>query len=304
MNAALVAPLLLLSAVSAAPGRALAPAVAKARAALLARHGEAERPRIERGLAQMASAWRASDGNAAAFAAFAEASFLSDPAALDASFERFESALEELDGHFLEVNRFLARHAVLDIGPMVPMDQPLAAFDAGAHLTDDLFDGKLAFAALLNFPLTTLAERLEKGEGWSRRQWAEARLLGRRGSLVGSSDAGLSQRTPAAVKQATAKAYADSQAYIADYNIWAHHLVDERGERLFSKGKRLLSHWNLRDEIKADYALSDGLQRQRTLARVMERIVTQTIPRAAVNNPALDWNPFTNQLRPAPPEHI
>ena len=49
---------------------------------------------------------------------------------------------------------------------------------------------------------------------------------------------------------------------------------------------RLLSHWNLRDEIKADYAdAKTGLAKQRAIAQVMERIVTQTIPTAVVDNP-------------------
>jgi len=42
--------------------------------------------------------------------------------------------------------------------------------------------------------------------------------------------------------------------YIAQYNVWMHHLLDEKGERLFPKGLRLITHWNLRDELKADYA--------------------------------------------------
>jgi hypothetical protein len=31
----------------------------------------------------------------------------------------------------------------------------------------------------------------------------------------------------------------------------------------------------------------------------MDRIVTQTIPQVVVNNPAVDWNPFTNDVKPA-----
>src|SRR5881409_369126 len=63
---------------------------------------------------------------------------------------------------------------------------------------------------------------------------------------------------------------------------------------------RLLSHWNLRDEIKADYGdAANGLAKQRTIEKVMERIVTQTIPKAVIDNPGVDWNPFTNEVRPA-----
>lgn len=263
---------------------------------LVALHGEAQRPRIERGLRQAASLWRRADGDAAAFRAFARAQFLSDPASLDRLFHRLEEALEQLDGSALEVNRALSRHAALDLGPLQPVDPLLAAFDASAHLGDDLFDGKIAFAALLNFPLTTLEERLAAGEGWSRRQWAEVRLAGR-----------FAKRLPAEVNQALARAAAASEQYVSRYNIYAHHLVAgswEKPERPFPEGLRLLSHWNLRDQLKAEYAAPGGLARQRLLARVMERIVAQEIPAAAVDDPAVDWNPESNEVRPAPPESI
>jgi hypothetical protein len=60
---------------------------------------------------------------------------------------------------------------------------------------------------------------------------------------------------------------------------------------------RLLSHWNLRDELKADYSdPKTALAKQRTIQKVMERIVDQTIPAQVVNNPHVDWNPFTNEV--------
>ena len=97
-----------------------------------------------------------------------------------------------------------------------------------------------------------------------------------------------------------AQAEAQSGQYIAEYNIWMHHLLDAQGQRLFPPKMRLLSHWNLRDEIKADYAdASNGLAKQRTIQQVMERIVTQTIPAVVINNPAFDWNPFTNEVTAA-----
>jgi hypothetical protein len=58
-----------------------------------------------------------------------------------------------------------------------------------------------------------------------------------------------------------------------------------------------LSHWNLRDEIRARYADNEGgLAKQRTVAAVMERIVTQTIPQSVVDKPGIAWNPFTNSV--------
>jgi len=35
----------------------------------------------------------------------------------------------------------------------------------------------------------------------------------------------------------------------------------------------------------------------RQVNQVMERIVTQTIPEVVVNNPGVDWNPYTNEVK-------
>ncbi len=138
----------------------------------------------------------------------------------------------------------------------------------------------------MNFPLTTLEEKLNQGSRWTRRQWAEARLAER-----------FRRRVPADVKLTIGEASARADQYIAGYNIWMHHLVDDSGRRLFPAGMRLLSHWNLRDQLKADYSEKDGLPRQRMIAQVMEHIVRQTIPKSVVDNPLVDWNPSKNTVR-------
>ncbi len=255
-------------------------------AKLIATHGEPARARVEQGVRQVAALWRDEDGD---LGAFATEHFISDPARLEAAFARFEANLEQIDGHLLEVGRELRRPTELDLGPMEKIDPLFAAWDPSAHLTEDFFASKLGFVALLNFPLTTLEQRLAQGPGWSRRQWAEARLTGRFG-----------RRVPADVQQGITAAQAAADLYIADYNVWMHHVLSESGERLFPSGKRLISHWNLRDELKAQYADPKGLPRQRAIIKVMERIVTQTIPAAVIDNPRLDWNPFTNAVEVAP----
>lgn len=258
-------------------------------AELVARHGEDQRARLERGLAQLDSYWRAEDGDRAARDAFVRAHFAGDPATLDALFERLQAGLESLDGHLNEIVRDWRSHADLDRGPILPFDETMAAYDPGAHLLEDLFANRLAFTVLLNFPLTTLEQRLAEGDGWTRRQWAETRLAER-----------FSKRIPAEVNLALAAAGAAASQYVAGYNIWMHHLVDASGARLFPPGLRLLEHWNLRDEIKASYSDAEqGLAKQRAIQRVFERIVDQTIPAVVIDNPRVDWNPFTNEVLPA-----
>ena len=255
--------------------------------AMFAARGET--PEQARGKKQAAALWRPADGDAAAFEVFARANTAADAATRDALFTRLAAALTSLDGHMREAGRDLRMHVDLDSGPILPFDEVLAGYDPGAHLTDDLFDNKLAFTTLLNFPVYTLDEKLRLGATWTRRQWAEARLADR-----------FATRVPASVNLAIAKAYSDAAQYIASYNIWMHHLVDDKGGRLFPPKMRLLSHWNLRDEIKSDYADKErGPAKQRAIRKVMERIVDQTIPRAVLDNPNVDWNPFTNEVRPA-----
>jgi len=262
--------------------------VKKMTSELVATHGEGVRNRATSGLRQVADFWRKEDGDAATFEGFTRRHFAGDAAALDTMFNRFERLLEVYNGHMTEIVREFRQQVDLDYGPIQPYDEIFAAYDPTAHSADDMFENKIAFAVLLNFPVTTLDERLSEGKTWSRRQWAETRLAGR-----------FARRIPAEVNQAISTAGAEADQYIAEYNIWMHHLLDDKGNRLFPAKLRLLSHWNLRDEIKANYSLADAdvaKAKQRMIQKVMERIVTQTIPEQVVDNPYLDWNPFSNDV--------
>ena len=256
---------------------------------LLSKYGEEQHARLERGMAQVARFWRDEDGDAAVFEDFVRRNFAGDQETLDMVFNRFEQLFETLDGHMNEIIVAFRRQADLDFGPILPFDEAFAAYDPSAHISDDFFKNKLAFTILLNFPLTSLEQRLSEGESWSRRQWAEARLAQR-----------FSKRIPAKVNLAVSEASARADQYIAEYNIWMHHLLDQKGRRIFPPKMRLLSHWNLRDEIKAQYSAKESVVvKQRMIQRVMETIVTQTIPEVVINNPHVDWNPYTNEVKPA-----
>lgn len=260
---------------------------AKVEQQLVAKYGESRRARAQRGLRQVAEFWRAEDGDAVAFEEFVLANFAGDDTTLNTMFTRIQRLLEQLNGHMHEINREFRQQADLDSGPVLPFDELFAGYDPEAHVVDDFFNNKLAFVVLLNFPLTTLQERLTQGPDWTRQQWAEARLA-----------QSFSKRIPASVNLHVARASSAADSYISQYNIWMHHVLAQDGQRLFPPKLRLLSHWNLRDEIKADYAdPQDGLAKQRAIQQVMERIVTQTIPAVVVDNPAVDWNPWANEIK-------
>jgi hypothetical protein len=263
------------------------PTLTRLERALVAKHGKAQAVRIRRGLRQVAALWRRGDGTLKELEAFVQAHFVSDPAILADTTKRLEYALEMLDGHANEVDRELSRYQVLDVGPLRPVDGLLAAYSPSAHINEDLFKGKVAFVALLNFPVTTFKQRVGAGSGWTRQQWALARLTSR-----------FEHRFPAAVAQQDERVSAAVETYIDNYNVQLDRLVDERGKRPFRKGLKLISHWGLRDEIRGLYEHgAAALPRQRLIATVMERIIRQEIPAAVINSAALEWDPVKNRVR-------
>jgi hypothetical protein len=254
---------------------------------LTAKHAGQEE-RIRRGVTQVAQRWWPQDGDAEAFAAFCEQSFLTDPAGLAAAFRQIETLQEQIDGRIHEIRREVLTPIDLDTGELSPLDRLFADFDLAPHIDDDLFKTKVAFFALLNFPVHTLKERLEQGDGWDRETWARSRMADR-----------YALRLPAALAQEVTRVSIAAEHYISGYNIRLDRLVGENGESLFPEGLRLISHWGLRDELASHYVTAEGVVKQRTIYKVMERIVRQEIPAAVVDNADLLWNPYTNEVRPA-----
>ena len=203
--------------------------MSKLRAELTAKYGQGQAIRIRRGLHQVVEFWREDDGDVSVCEDFVRKNFAGDQASLDIMFERFQRLLEQLDGHMHEIVREFRNQQDLDIGPVRTYDETFGRYDPSAHVLDDFFQNKLAFTVLLNFPLTTLDERINLGPKWTRREWAETRLAQR-----------FSKRIPADVNLAIAQAAAESDNYIIAYNIWMHHLVDDKGQRLFPPKMRLL----------------------------------------------------------------
>jgi len=251
--------------------------------ALVEKH-ENHKTRIPIGVRQVADFWTDDDGDAEAFEQFCLDSFISDPDQLKLTFARFERNFEIIRGHAHEVGRDLSMPMQLEMNPMLPVDYLFAEYDPYAHVQDDMFKTKIAFIVLLNFPMTTLEEKLT-GDNWSRTDWAKTRL-----AEVFAS------RVPAEVSQELSKVYVQADDYIANYNIVMHNLINKKGERLFPEGLKLITHWGLRDEIKSQYSDKDGLAKQEMIYAVMEDIITQDIPQKVINSNAVDWNPHQNKV--------
>lgn len=242
--------------------------------------------RVAKGVTQVASLWRESDGTEKDFSTFCEKFYIDDPDALQKLFLRLSRNYETLFGHMNMVSLKLKEPLHLSGYEPLEVDEIFAGYNPGAHFDDDFFNNKVAFITALNFPNYTLEEKTKYAGRWTREEWAYAKM----GDLFAS-------RVPAAVNQKVADALSASDNYISGYNIFAGHLVDDSLQTHFDRDMKLLSHWNLRDEIKANYNKGEsGLMKQEMIYQVMLRIISQDIPQEVIDNPGLEWNPFTNKV--------
>ena len=238
-----------------------------------------------RGVAQAAALWTEADGTDEEFGQFVEEHLCASEEERVALFESLsrilENCFESADKLTVELLRPTQLTNASD--PQIP-DWIMSAYSPLAHFSDDMFANKLAFLTIINFPHYTLEEKNTLGRNWSRLEWAMARL----GDVF-------TTRVPAEVNIRLAQAYADAENYIADYNIYMGSLRTEDGRQLWPEDKILLSHWNLRDELKALYADSvAGQEKQEMIYKVMQRIVRQEIPQAAINNGDYLWKPYSD----------
>lgn len=253
--------------------------------AIMEKYPEADETAVHKGVAQAAALWRAEDGTEAGFEQFSTEHYMATPEDRKVLFDKLSAAFETLYGTSNQVAVRLQAPLHLTGPDLTEIDYILGAFNPYSHLSDDLFANKTAFVTILNFPFYTLEEKNTLGKDWSRLEWAYARM----------GDA-FTTRVPAAVNAEYSQVLSNSENYIASYNIMMGRLLTEDGRRLFPEDMVLLSHWNLRDELKSNYAdIPDAHEKQEMIYQVMLRIVDQSIPKEVVNNPAYDWAPYSNK---------
>jgi hypothetical protein len=259
--------------------------IQKVKTELLQKFAANEKFRCERGAEQVAALWRTEDGSKEEFVTFCRENFMAEGAPLDALFKKLEFYSETLNGHFNEMSLDKDQPVDLDWGEITPVDIAMNQFDPAAHISEDMFQSKLAFISLLNFPVYSLAEKTSLGPKWDRKQWAYTRS--------GGSN---TTRVPAEVNQKVSALMADAGRYISDYNIFMGSLVGQDMKSLFPADMKLISHWGIRDELKARYSDKQGLPKQQMIYRVMERIIRQEIPAVMINSGKYQWNPFSNTV--------
>lgn len=245
-----------------------------------------EAARITACVRQAARLWdNRKDGTAADFRRFCRDNFMIGEE-LENLLKTFEAKLEQINGHCTALTQKLRRELDEDTGTLHTAERMFAAYSPSAHFVEDMFLTRLAFLALLNFPVKTLSDCMAEGALWTREEWARTRLAQR-----------FAHRVPAAVNNALVTAYSEAENYINSYNIFLGSVTGPGDKEIFPKGVKLISHWGLRDYLKGLYKGGDNaLNKQRAIQAVMERIIAQEIPAKAVNSEKHAWNPAANTL--------
>lgn len=243
-----------------------------------------------RGEQQVRALWTPADGTQEELEQFIADNTCQTDSERIALFESLSRAFENLfqSADMLTVELLRPTQLTNAAEPQTP-DWILSGYSPLAHFSDDMFANKLAFVTILNFPHYTLEEKNTLGKHWTRQEWAFARM----GDVF-------TTRVPASVNTRMAQANANAENYIADYNIFMGNLRTEDDRQLWPEDKILLSHWNLRDELKALYGAEGGQEKQEMIYQVMQRIVDQTIPRAAINGKDFVWKPYSDQSESEP----
>lgn len=262
---------------------------------VLAAHSEADSCTVARGAAQVAALWRESDGTEEDYLTLITNSYAGTDEAKKQLYDRMAFILEQCGQSADMLNNTLQEPTtLLGKGDPTQVDWIISGYSPMAHFAEDMFANKIAHICVLNFPHYTLEEKNTLGKEWTRQEWAYARL----GDVFSS-------RVPGNVVANYSQALSEAENYIAGYNIMMHCLRNEQGEQLWTEPMALLSHWNLRDELKSNYAdVPNAREKQEMIYQVMLRIIRQEIPAVVVNNDKLLWCPTTNLVSGDPTSDI
>ena len=258
---------------------------------VLQSHPTADSCLLLRGTQQVAALWTKQDGTADDFIQLIANNYAATPVAKQLLYNRMAFILEQCgQGADMLNNTLQEPTTLLGKGEPINIDWIISGYNPMAHFTEDMFANKIAHICVLNFPYYTLHEKNQLGKSWSRQEWAYARL----GDVF-------HVRIPGNVYASYSQALSEAENYIASYNIMMHCLRNEQGQQLWHEPMALLSHWNLRDELKSNYSANNylvGQEKQEMIYQVMLRIIHQDIPECVVNSDKYLWQPYSNTVTP------
>ncbi|MDA1105227.1 MAG: hypothetical protein O2855_01370 [Planctomycetota bacterium] len=254
---------------------------------LVARFGESQRHRLERGIRQVNDAWTPADGSEQEKLDFIVSHFVPEGGDLERLRQRLETALEQISGHLYEMRRTLRRWSDLRGDDMPGIDDILAMFDPAPDLSEQVYQQRLAFLALLNFPKRDLGTMLAQGGKWTVSDWVEARIVQSFGP-----------RIPKALSDKARAVGHRANQFVNGFHVPVEAVVAD-GKRWLPAGRALIAHWLIREEVKAQYgdAPAIALPRQRALMHVMRHHIEGTVPVAVMDGTdTSNWDPAANSL--------
>ena len=268
--------------------------------AITVAHPEADAALVARGVEQVASLWNETDGSESDFQSLVTSSFAATADTKRLLYDRMAFVLEQCSQSADILNNTLQEPTTLvGKGDPTSVDWIISGYSPMAHFAEDMFANKIAHICVLNFPYYTLEEKNRLGKEWTRQEWAYVRM----GDVFAN-------RVPGSVMATYSQELSEAENYIAGYNIMMHCLRNEKGVQLWQEPMALLSHWNLRDELKSNYVAGDeamrrlGKEKQEMIYQVMLRIIRQEIPQCVINNDKLLWCPTTNIVSGNPNSEI
>lgn len=248
--------------------------------ALVEKFGKQSVDRIEAGTEQVASLWRESDGTAEEFHEFCVKHFLEDEE-LNKNADIVMEKLEILQGHTSVIRSRLSDYANFTDRQEKAADP----FFKNSIPSIDPWESQLAFFIQLNFPYKSQQTKFQKGDNWSRYQWAKVRI-GDEYSFRYPGDF-----VPPYKDQAD-----EWRRTIGDYFIRMGHLLPDGEPSPFPYGFELNCHHGLRDNIKEDYTLEEGFERQKLTELVIERIINGEVPEIFMEDTTTYWDPVNQHV--------
>lgn len=242
---------------------------------------------VERGVAQAAALWTAQDGSSKDFEQFCQDFYCKNLDEKTALFYRLCANFEAIYGHNNRISIELQRPEQLVGYTSTSVDPIFSAYDGTAHLQEDMFANKLAFVVILNFPHFSLSEKQKNGANWSELEWGFVRL----GDVF-------TTRIPSDVMRNLNNVTAAANSYIDNYNIDMQQVGSQKNEFFWKSSLPLITHWGLRDELKAAYAdNANGLAKQTVIYDVMKRIIQDEVPADVVKQDlSYKWYPVNNMI--------
>ena len=123
---------------------------------------------LKKGVSHASSLWRENDGTAEEFIKFVAENYIANPENRKTVFNKISFYLESLNGNFNEITLDIRKTLDLASGKIDEIDRMFGNYSVYSHLQDDFYSNKIAFVIALNFPYYNLAEKEEKGPGWTQ----------------------------------------------------------------------------------------------------------------------------------------